>query len=126
MSDFETKTIDLFAASDNWGPFVFTFPASSSQTASDGAIPYGATISSAVIKVFAGQVKSDSNFASLTDLAGSVIDPDYSPVINNESVQLRFKHPGAAYVNTKATVVFILTLSNAAVGPFFFHYLAFK
>ena len=126
MSDFETKTIDIFAASDNWGPYKFSLPANSAQSAADGAIPYGATISSAVIKVFAGQVKSDADFATLTNIASNVLDPDYPAVINNESVELRFKHPGASYVNTKATVVFILTLSNGAVHPFFFHYLAFK
>ena len=50
-------------------PYMFTFAACSSATANDGSIPFGTTISSAVIKVFdeAGVDKTTEIIASETN-----------------------------------------------------------
>lgn len=126
MSDFDPAWINLYLSSDNWGPFSFFFDANTSQTSADGALPYGATIADADVKVYAGRLNTDSDLSNEVELTNSVIDADFAPAILSNSVTLRFTHPGVDYAGSYGTIVITLTLSNGAVQPFFFDTLVFN
>ena len=86
-------------------PYTFTFAACSSATANDGSIPFGTTISSAIVKAF-DETGTDSTAALIS--AQSVASP---------VVTVSLKWPTAA---GRYSLEFVLTLSTAAVMEFDF------
>ena len=88
-------------------PYTFTFAAASSATANDGAIPYGTTITSAIIKVFdeAGVDKTTEIIASETN--------------TTTVLTLSLKYPTTAGVG-RYSIEMIVTLSSSAVMEFDF------
>ena len=86
-------------------PYTFTFAACSSATANDGSIPFGTTISTAVIKAF-DEVGTDSTAALIS--AQSLV----SPVV---TVSLKWPTTAGRY-----SLEFVLTLSTSAVMEFDF------
>ena len=86
-------------------PYTFTFAACSSATANDGSIPFGTTISSAVVKAF-NEAGTDSTAVLIS--AQSVA----SPVV---TVSLKYPTTAGRY-----SLEFVLTLSSAAVMEFDF------
>ena len=111
-------------SSDLWGPHLWSFPACSSATANDGMIPYGVTITSVSLMAFLGNMKPSSDLATSDDISTDLIDPSYTPqVVDDTNVSAKFQWPGDVYKGEKATLIFLLTLSNLAVHPFFWQYI---
>jgi len=86
-------------------PYTFTFAACSSATANDGSIPFGTTISTAVVKAF-DEAGTDSTAAMIS--AQSLVSP---------VVTVSLKWPTAA---GRYSLEFVLTLSTSAVLEFDF------
>ena len=88
-------------------PYTFTFAACSSATANDGSIPYGTTISSAVIKVF--------------DEAGTDVTTQIIASETNTSTVLtiNLKYPTTAGVG-RYSIEMVVTLDSGAVMEFDF------
>ncbi len=88
-------------------PYSFTFTIASSGTANDGAIPYGTTISSAVVKAFdSGGVDRTTEMV----VASSVISP---------VVHVTLKYPATTGAG-RYSLEFVLTLSTGAKMEFDF------
>ena len=110
-----TATANL---TDLWGPFSFDF---------DSKIPSGDVLSAATVKAFADKVTPKSTLASATDITTEVIDPAFTPVVNGNSVRVKFQYPTVStYKNTRATIVFFITTGANAKKSFYFHYLLIK
>ena len=86
-------------------PYTFTFAACSSATANDGSIPFGTTISSAVVKAF-----NEAGTDSTTSLISS--QSLVTPVV---TVNLKWPTTDGRY-----SLEFVLTLSSGAVMEFDF------
>ena len=88
-------------------PYTFTFAACSSATANDGSIPFGTTISSAVIKVFdeAGVDKTTEIIASETNTA--------------TVLTISLKYPATAGAG-RYSIEMLVTLDSGAVMEFDF------
>ena len=88
-------------------PYTFTFAACSSATANDGSIPYGTTISSAVITVFdeTGTDKTAEMIASETNTA--------------TVLTITLKYPATAGVG-RYSIEMLVTLDSGAVMEFDF------
>ncbi|HUV26073.1 MAG TPA: hypothetical protein VMW34_01790 [Anaerolineales bacterium] len=88
-------------------PYTFTFAACSSATANDGSIPYGTTISSAVITVFdeTGADKTTEIIASETNTA--------------TVLTISLKYPATAGVG-RYSIEMSVTLDSGAVMEFDF------
>lgn len=112
--DFRKNIIHIRSFTDNWGPYKFKFPANSAAEAGDGALPFGTTITTAVIRSY----KQSDNSETTTDLveAGTT-------VIELEAVQVRFQYPGASNSGFHY-LQFDLTLSNGGKQSFVFGYLS--
>ncbi len=125
MADFDPATIEIGYYTDNWGPYSFRFPAATSLESNDGIIPYGTTITAVTVKGYEGNVSRKSDLSSETEIT-DIIDADYPPTItgaNSDTVTVRFFYPTAQnFKGQKATIVFELTLSNAAKKSFYFKY----
>ena len=98
------KTITLQPGSATV-PYTFTFAACSSATANDGAIPYSATISTAVVKAF-DEAGTDSTTALIA-----------STSTTTTVVTVNLKYPTTA---GRYSLEFVLTLSSGAVMEFDF------
>lgn len=113
MADLEGE-IEIRYASDNWGAFSFPF---------ETLIPTGDAIDTATIRAFIGNVKPKSDLADFTEITTDLIDDDFTPQISADTtVLVKFKYPGATHKNTKATLIFELTLESGAEHPFYFQY----
>lgn len=120
---FEEQEIEVTENEDLWGPFAFKFPILSSQTANDGVLPYGDTLSSVSVKAYLGKVRSTSDLSDYTDISDDLIDPSFTPVVDgDDTVKLKLQHPGSSYRGEKATLVFTVTLASNGVRDFFFQY----
>ena len=88
-------------------PYTFTFGVATSATANDGAIPYGTTISSIVVKAF--------------DEAGTDVTTQMviSQTVASPTVTLTLTYPATAGAG-RYSLEFVLTLSSAAVMEFDF------
>ena len=88
-------------------PYTFTFAACSSATANDGSIPFGTTISSAVITVFdeTGTDKTTEMIASETNTA--------------TVLTINLKYPATAGVG-RYSIEMLVTLDSGAVMEFDF------
>lgn len=86
-------------------PYTFTFAAASSATANDGSLPFGTTISSAVVKAF-DEAGTDSTALLIASQSLS------SPVV---TVNLKWPTTAGRY-----SLEFVLTLSTSAVMEFDF------
>ena len=100
------STIQLQPGS-NAVPYTFTFAAASSATANDGSIPYGTTVSSAVIKIFdeAGEDKTTEMVVSETNTA--------------TVLTISFKYPATAGTG-RYSIEMLVTLDSGAVMEFDF------
>jgi len=125
MADFDQTTIDVGYYTDGWGPYTFKFPIASSATANDGIIPYGATIASATVKAYQGNVKRTSTLTDETEITG-LVDADHAVVIGDDTVKIKFEHPGSSYKGQKATLIFELTLSTGGTKAFYFQYIKIR
>jgi len=105
-----TKTITL-QPGDATVPYTFTFDICSSATANDGAIPFGDTISTAVVKIF-----SEAG----TDVTASMLSIAATVALTVVTVKLKYPAgvdpPGAG----RYSIEFILTLASTAVMEFDF------
>ena len=126
MSDFELKDIEIRYFSDDWGPFSFNFPSSSSQSAEDGAIPFGDTIAGAAVKAYTGNVKPGMDLGDQEDLTSVLIDSTKPPVVSPNNIQVYFNYPGSTHTNKKATLIFELTLTSGAKHAFYYTYVKIK
>lgn len=121
MADFPIKYIDIDYYTDFWGPFTFQFTTESSPGAGDGILPFGSNVAAVNVRVFKGRVTKKSDLSKETELFG-VVDPDYVPVVANNSVSVRFQYLASAK-GSKATVIFEVTLDSGARVPIYFQYL---
>jgi len=128
MPDFPTKIIEIDQDMDLWGPYTFTFPVCSSDTANDGSIPYGDTIATVVIEAYDGKVDRGDVIADQTELHGTdydFVDADYTPVVDGSAstIKVKFVFPADdEYSGDKATLVFVVTLTSGGTKAFYFHY----
>jgi uncharacterized surface anchored protein len=126
MADFTQTDIELDYYTDDWGPYSFNFPIASSATANDGLLPYGTTIQSVSVNAYQGNVNRKSTLGDETEISG-LVDADYTPTISgDDTVLVKFAHPGASYKTQKATLIFELTLSNGAKNAFYFQYVRIR
>ena len=110
-------------SSDLWGPHLWNFPACTSATANNGMIPYDTTITVIDLRAFLGNAKPSSDLTEFTEISTDLIDPGYAPqVVDGVNISAKFQWPGDAHKGLKATLVFLLTLSNTAIHPFFWQY----
>jgi hypothetical protein len=93
-------------------PFRWRFAAESAAGANDGALPFGTTIASAVVKLF--------NHLGVDVSDAVLLTPPGVAVVGGLIVTASLKHPGAvAHTVTKTyTAVLALTLSTGAVLVF--------
>ena len=124
MADFDEQSIDIRYFTDLWGPFLFNFPACTSAIANDGVIPYSASIATVSVCAYIGNVKPLSNLSGFTDITSDIIDPAYTPVVQDSvNISVKFQYPGDTYKGEKVTVIFQLSLDTGATHPFYFQYL---
>ena len=102
MKHFELG-IRLDNFTDLWGKHTLVFPVCSSETANDGLLPYGAIISTAVLKVYSGNIDEKTDIDSAT-LVENIIDGTPVVVLPNK-VTFFIQHPGEDYENIKATLI---------------------
>jgi hypothetical protein len=104
---FETTGLILLQPGSLTIPYSFTFPAASSGTANDGAIPFESTISSAAIKVFD---------ATGTDRTTEMV---VSSSVASPSVTVSLKYPATTGYG-RYSIEFVLTLNTGAKMEFDF------
>jgi hypothetical protein len=104
---FETNGIILLQPGTDTVPYSFTFPAATSATANDGAIPFESTISSVVITAF------DVNGVDRTT------EMVVSSSIATPVVTVSLKYP-ATTGNGRYSLEFVLTLDTGAKMEFDF------
>lgn len=122
LGRINVRRASSIGSSDLWGPHLWKFPACTSATANDGMIPYNTTINSVSVKAYQGNVKASDTLGSFTEIT-TLIDPSYTPqIVDDVNVSVKFQWPGDTYKGQKATLIFLLTLSNTAVHPFFWQY----
>jgi len=122
VGDFPTSYIDLSYFNDFWGPFTFEFKRASSEGAGDGILPYGAVISAVNVRVFKGRVTRRSDLSQETEIT-DLLDPDFPPVLSDNTVTVRFQYGDGSAKGSKCTIIFELTLDSGAKAPIYFHYL---
>ena len=129
VNDWPLGRIDVrkatLASSDLWGPHVWQFKACSSATASNGIIPYNNPISTIIVKAFLGNAKPSSDLSLFIDITTDLIDPDYTPTIQNDNeITLKFQWPGDVYKGQKASLVFVPKLQEGGgTHPFYWKYI---
>ena len=121
MADFEIVEIEINHYSDNWGPFVFTIPAATSQTTNDGLIPFGSTLSAVTVRAFVGTIKNGADLSKYTEATDDLLDPDIPPVAESNLIRVHFNYPGVNYKGKRLTLVFESILSTGAKQAFFFN-----
>lgn len=121
MDFISGSTINIIRGMDNWGPYKFEIPTSTSDTKPSGAIPYGSTISSVAVKAYSGVMSDSSDPDDFTEITELVIDPHRAPAINaaGDTISVWFCYPGEDYAG-KITLRFTLTLNTGAVRPLLF------
>lgn len=124
MPDFPVEQIAVNYHTDLWGAYAFEFPICSSVKANDGMIPFGDTISAMNVRAFIGLVEKENNPAGETEITSVLIDPSFAPFRDGNIVYIKLQHPGAAYNNQEATLVFEITLASGGTQSFYFHYVA--
>ena len=126
MPDFPTKILEIDQDTALWGPYTFTFPIASSATANDGIIPFGDTLASVVMEVYDGTVERGDVLTDETALHSTdytMIDANYSPVVGDSTVKLKFIYPtDSTYTGQKATLVFVVTLTSGGTKAFYYHF----
>lgn len=107
MPDFDGHDTITLRPADAAVPVRWSFAAASTVTANDGSIPYGTTISTAVVKVY----------TDLGATSSSVVDAGSVTVEGGLIVAARLSHPDATAFNGLKTYTanVKLTLSSGAV-----------
>src|SRR4030042_37906 len=121
--DFEgSESIIVRYYTDEWGIYRFNFPACSSETANDGAIPYNSTLATVSVFAYLGKVTDTSVLADETIIA-DLIDPIFTPIISgNFYVNVKLQYPTAvSYKGKKATLIFQISLTGGGTYPFYFY-----
>ena len=108
--DFEARTIRVRYNSSDFGPHTFDF---------EDAIPLDTTLASVSVRAFQGKVKPGEDLTAETEVA-ALIDNVKTAVTGDYVVSVYFDYPGAAY-EANYTLVFEITLNNAAVHPYYFY-----
>jgi hypothetical protein len=121
MADFDAYDITIGYFTDDWGPFAFNLPSATSETANDGVLPFGATITAATIRAFVGTLDAGDDLTAYVEVTDSLIDTDVALALGSNSIYVFFKYPGDAYRNKRITLVFEVTLSTGAKQAFYFH-----
>ena len=121
MADFEAVNIDINHYSDNWGPFVFHMPSSTSQEANDGLIPFGSTIAAVNVRAFVGIVRVGAMLEDYVEVTTNLVDSDIPPVVEPNLIRVYFCYPGFEYKGKQITIVFECVLSSGAKQAFFFN-----
>ena len=128
-NDFPLARINVrkasLASSDLWGPHIWQFKACSRATSNDGIIPFNNPISNIVVKAFLGNAKPSSDLDDFTDISTLLVDPSYTPTIQNDNeVLVKFQWPGDTYKGQKASLIFVVTLQEGqGKHPFFWKYI---
>lgn len=115
MPGFDGDDKIILHTYDDGVPFSFAFPACSTATANDGAIPNGTTISSATVTVLKARTG-----ASVT--SQMVVG---SPVVGANLITVALQYPATSGAGSY-DIRFLLTLSNGAVMEFYFDRLEAK
>lgn len=126
MADFTEQSIEIRYYTDAWGPYQFSFPAKTSLTDEDGVLPVGATLATADVKAYLGNVSPSSDLTEETEVTADIIEPGSVSIIDDTNVQMKFQYPGDTYKGQKVTLVFELTTDGGAKYPFYFKYLKVK
>jgi len=113
--DFEARTIKVRYNSADFGPHTFDF---------EDAIPLDQVLASVTVRAFLGKVKPGEDLAAETELptsgVGSLIDSVLTAVTGDYVVSVYFNYPGSTKEGNY-TLVFEITLGNAAIHPYYFY-----
>ena len=113
--------IKLDNYADSWGHFLFNFPICSSNRTNDGILPYNSTIMAITVKAYIGRVDENTDISAATELTTMI---EATPSIQGDNEIILFlQHPGAAYNNKKASLVFELTLSGGQKKSFYGYFI---
>lgn len=105
--------------SDLWGPHRFEFQKCSAAQAKYGLLPFETSISNVTVKSYLGSVKPSSDLSDFTEIT-TLIDPAYTPTIENENqVLVKVQWPGDSYKGQTATLIFLIELNTGGTHPFF-------
>ena len=108
MPDFKTQISIIVQPQDSGVPYKFTLTVCSSATLNDGALPYGTTISSAVVTAHTqAGVDASSDLIVSSTLVGLIIT-------------VKVKYP-TAKGEGEFHLTFVLTLSDSSVIEFDFN-----
>jgi hypothetical protein len=105
-----TQTITLQPGTSKV-PYTFTFPINTSATANDGAIPFGDTIASVLVKVF-----SEAG----TDVTTFILSAVATVALTVVSVKLQYPTGVGAPGAGRYSLEFVLTMASTAVMEFDF------
>ncbi len=108
--DFEARTIRVRYNSADYGPHTFDF---------EDAIPLDTTLASVSLRAFLGKVKPGEDLADETE-ESDLIDAVLTAVTGDFVVSAYFNYPGSD-AEGNYTLVFEITLDNAAVHPYYFY-----
>ncbi|RLF02477.1 MAG: hypothetical protein DRJ64_09300 [Thermoprotei archaeon] len=112
--------IDVTYYNDNWGNYIVSFPICTSATANDGIIPYNTTITGVEIEAYLGKVLNRDSLSGETEIVGLIDSNDTTPFVQNDNeVGFTLAHPGTAYENQNATLVFKLTIAGDKTRAFY-------
>lgn len=111
MSDFDYGEIEIRYNSTDYGPFTFDL---------EDAAPTGATISSATVKSYLGNVKAGDLLSAETDTSALLVDAAKTAATGDYTVGVYFNYPGVSYEGNH-TLFFAVTWDNGAIHSYVFY-----
>jgi len=115
MDFLRSDNIEIRYFSDAWGPFVFDFA---------DAIPDGDSIDTVDVKAYEGIIRPSDAVAGWDEITDLV---EAAPSVVGTTIEVTLQYPtDTTLKNTRATLVFELTMTSGAKHPFFFHHINIK
>ena len=116
--DFDREKIEIRYFTQDYGPYIFDF---------EDALPSSTTIASVTLKSYLGKIDPSDDLSGETETTSECVDAFKTAVNGDYGVAAYFDFPSTvAWQDQKHTLIFELTLSNAAKHPFYFQYLDVK
>lgn len=120
MDFISEQPLEICSGMDNWGPYHFKVPISTSATANNGTIPFDTEIASVDVQVFQGIANKSSVMSDFTEITPLVLDSDRpADILDGDTIAIWFQYPGVGYKG-RMTIVFTVTLDTGAVRPLYF------
>ena len=115
MDFLRSGNIEIRYFSDEWGPFIFDFA---------DAIPGGDSIASVSVKAYEGIIRPSDIVADWDEITDLV---EAAPSIVGDTIKVKLQYPADTTLkDTRATLLFELTMASGGKHPFFFHHVNIK